>query len=659
MIVSGTMIQGAAAFVVRGEPQDGTKRVSHGTYIPELNSWVFPAYYPFGLRVLRDLRVVYGVLHQDAAAQAHERNLQTEAAKWEDPASSGLADLPPDFFSSDFPPYSYQRAGIARIRHWPRCWFQWDMGTGKTRTAIDGLRVLRHDGHFKRALVIGPPVVMDGWAREALRATRNQWKVVRWDGTDEAREAAKTADIVLATYTRCQLEAQFEVGDPLIGVDVIHAPERSRLLELDYDTIIVDESHVLGNPESKPTTAVFELASRAVRRIALTGTPGETPGKVYAQLKFLASWLLPYSWTKFQERYYVFNARGTRKVLVGYQNLQEINAVVDSVVTRMKKKDCGLDLPEQVIVDVTYDLGRNQRARYNELVATMRASITPDGQYLQPVEERMGSDLDPLFQVPHGAARVNKLLQLVSGFMFDKADTMVCDACPRMQYCVEEDIKPYTKKCVPFPKAIKPKVIRDVENPKLEVFEYLLSTILQEDPTNKVLCWGCFGPELDDMERVAKSMGVKTVRLDGSTSGKTGLIETAIREDPECRVLIGIISAAVGINLQQANYTIVYSLPWKPLQYDQALERNNRPGQLRKMTVYRLLSSRKSGVVADRFVEASFRFKRSVGLTMSDAIACTSCDRIDKCYDEQIVPFGKGCKYAASVTKPIAKVEEV
>lgn len=658
MIVTGTTIQGAAAFIVRGEPQDNTKRVSYGTYISALNAWVFPAYYPFGLRVLRDLRVVYGVLILNADAQVHEQALQREGAAWTDPGVSSLPGLPPDFFPENFQPYSYQREGIARIRHWPRCWFQWDMGTGKTRTVVDGLRVLRHDGNFRRALIVGPPVVMAGWRREVLRSSRNTWKVVFWDGSDEAVEEAKTADVVLATYTRCQLEAQFEVSDPLVGTDVIHAPERSRLLLLDYDTIVVDESHVLGNPESKPTTAVFELASRAIRRIALTGTPGETPGKVYAQLKFLASWLMPYTWSKFQEHFYVFAKRGPRKVLVGYQNLNEINAVVDSVVTRMKKDDC-LDLPEQVIVDVTFDLGRDQRARYNELVATMRASITPDGQYLQPAEERIAGETDPLFKVPHGAARVNKLLQLVSGFMYDKADTGVCDECPRMQHCVDKDIQPYTKQCIPFPKAIKPKAIRDVENPKLDTFEELLTTILQEDPTNKVLCWGCFGPELDDMERVAKAQGVKVVRLDGKTSGKIGAIEAAIQEDPECRVLVGVISAAVGINLQQANYTIVYSLPWKPLQYDQALERNNRPGQKRKMTVYRLLSSMKSGVVVDRFVEASFRFKRSVGTTMSDVIACASCDQLDVCYEKQTVPFGQGCKYAASVTKPIAKVEEV
>lgn len=674
MEVFGAQLGDTPVFEVPAPEVSDLKRVSYGVYDAEDGVWRFPAYFPFALTVYADLRRVaqYAVWRPEAldhlrAADEAAAVWGVAVAAWEAPEGDPLPDVPASFFPQDFAPYRHQRLGIARVRRWLRTWLLWEMGTGKTRTTLDGLRLLAAEGRFRKALVLGPPVVLPGWQRETRRVSGGRWRAVIWDGSPDAAAAARDAEVVLVTYTRAYLESLFAFTHPQFGETEIFAPERSPLLDLGYDTIVGDESHSLGNLDSKQTQATLLLSRRASRRILLTGTPGDTPDKIYAQMTFLAPWLMPLPIHKFRERYHTYGRTpGGTKILVGYQNLAELNAQVDAVAHRMKKSEC-LDLPPMTVVDVPFALGLRQQARYNEMVSEMRASTAPAFGYLtrrdyDEEENRvrlvtLGQDAptEVLFQLPHGAARLNKLLQLVSGFMYEGVDLSVCDACPRMETCVVEDIKPYTRGCSVYPTRPKRKTIRDVENPKRDVFTDLLAQILAEDPTNKVLCWGCYDPELDDMEAAARKLGVGSVRLDGSTTGRISAIEDAIREDPSCRVLVGAISAAVGINLQRANYTIVYSMPWKPLQYLQALERNNRPGQTRKMTVYRLLTPEGSGVV-DRMVEASFRFKERVGYTMVEMIACAGCPRAAGCSLDGTVPFSQNCAYASTVARPIAKV---
>lgn len=631
-------------------------------------TWVFPGYYPFGRWVLTDLAsIAHGARWSDDASAlrsdilSHDAAWEAEEVLWRRKVPV-LTDVEDDFFAPNFTPYAHQRYGISRIRHWSRTFLLWDMGTGKTRTTLDGMRLLHAEGAFRKALVLGPPVVLPGWRRETGRVSRGGWRATFYDGTDESWEEAQTSQVVCVSYARARIMGNMTVPHPQLGDIPIFAPERSRLLELGYDMIVADESHNLGNWKSEQTQSAIALSAVAARRVALSGTPGDTPEKLYGQLYFLSPSLVPASYEKFVDKYVVRSPHNP-VIITGYRNLNEMNAVVDSVASRMKKKDC-MDLPPMVVIDLPFHLGVRQQARYNELVAEMKASVEPVFDFLHAagredepgVEE--GAEVkapDTLFVLPHGAARVNKLLQLISGFMIEGVDRSICDACPKMEGCVADKIKPYTRKCVVIQNKPPRKVIRDVENPKRELFKSLLTDILAEDPTNKVLCWGNFDEELNDMEAVCRELGVGHVRLDGETTKNIEEIERRIQEDLDCRVQVGMTSAGVGINEPAANYAIFYSLPWAPLVYQQAIERNNRPGQKRKMTVYRLLTAEGAGAL-DRLVAGILRFKDRVAFTMTEKITCAACDRMESCALDGTTPFRENCKYAAAVARPLAKV---
>lgn len=662
MQILGTTTNGRTpTFEVDADAQSGVGRAWGA--VRDGAIWKMPAYYPFGYWALRDLAPFKDDLVWDGAARAHLASLKESHASWresearwrakEDP----LAGVPDSFFPKGFEPFKHQRYGIARIRDWERTWLLWGMGTGKTRTTLDGLRLLREMGKFTRALVIGPPVVLPGWVFETRRATRGEWRAEIWDGTEESLERCSTADVVCVSYTRVRLAATTMIDHPMRGKMPLFTPDVSRLMELDYDTIVADESHNLGNWDSDQTRAAIHLSARAQRRYCLTGTGGDTPTKVYPQLYFLSPGLVPMSHKEFCDRHLLYSPLN-KHLVMGYQHLDEVNARVDSVALRMKKKDC-LDLPPHLEHVVHFPLGTRQRARYNEAVEIMQVSDTPMLEYaaaMQGTPTARETAAGLLFDLPHSAARVQKLLQLVSGFLINGLDDQICDACPNMEHCVEEGIRPYTKRCLLVQRKPPREVVRDVENPKLELFENLLEKILTDDPTNKVLCWGIFTEELADMESVCRKLGVKNVRLDGKTTKNVAQIQQTFQEDPECRVLVGMTSAGIGINLPAANYAISYSTHASSIKEEQKDERMARPGQLRAMTSYRLLTSPDTPAV-DRRMASLLKFKHKVSLTLLDKVACSTCERQEACSLDGTVPFRDKCKYAAAVAKPTAEVK--
>lgn len=681
MLITGARLREVLpVFRVVAPEKSPLGRVWGGVY--NEGSWLFPAYTPFVKWVQADLQKIvpgaqWDALARDflADARAAEAALDAASAAWQaqDDAALPVGD---DFFPPRFTPYKYQRLGVSRVVNSWRAYFDWDMGTGKTRTMIDGLRVLREQNQFKRALVLGPPVVLESWAREVVRCSRGAWKPVLWDGSLQAEKAAQSADIVLASYARIRIErdaaavAKKELAItadqrarynlPLLDDETLALYTRDAahpLYSLDYDTIVADESHYLGAWESGQTQAAIELSAKAFRRYCLSGTPGDDPRKLYGQLYFLSPALVGMPYHKFEEHHLVRSPRN-KHVVVGYRFLNELNERFRSCSLSMKKSDALVDLPPVTTMDLYYDMGFAQRARYNELVMEMAMSVTPETLYAKPGD--VPEDFEPVraaVRLPNGAVRVNKMLQVLSGFVIQGADYGICDACQHMQRCVDAKIRPYTKKCEVVQDAPERRVLRDIENPKLELYKEQLALILETDPTNKVIVWASYTEELDDLVAATKALGVGCVRVDGQTLARQSRIDQ-FQEDPACRVYIGQVSTGIGITLTAANYTIFYTLPWDPLQYRQAMDRNNRPGQTRPMTVYRLLSSDRSWAL-DRYVAQVLVFKENISLTLTELVACAGCARQPDCARDEILPFRAQCKYAANVERPVADVEVI
>ena len=662
---------------------------------PRQRDWIFPGYYPFGLTAFDDLqRLCPGIQVDGSAARLVAKAREARAiearavAAWE---AGRFTELPlPSGYKFFRDPFRHQTYGIALgYARW-RKFYLWDMGVGKTGTVLELFRLLKALGEFGKALILCPPVVLSTWEREARKVSDDELRVTVWDGDwiadrelrargwtaprkgvkgtsrvpfvrEVLAERAAVSDLVVVSYPMARIEA----------TSALKEKRPNPLVALGCDIVVGDESHSLGAYESQTTRAALELSAGAGRRILLSGTAADHPKKLYPQLRFLAPGLLPMDYQQYQTRYMLLHPH-IRHLVLGYTNLDELNAKVDLVASRMKKRDC-LDLPPRTTTDVPFRLGPRQAKRYNELVENAKATadlfmkkapkvslrvLTPED------EEALDSGTFAVAPVhkedkvhvamAEGGVRVSKLRQILSGFLLPSLDLSICDGCAHLTSCVARGTKPYTPGCkVPELPPMDP--VRDFENPRLDVCRQLLSNILDADETNKVIVWANFRMELNDLEGVCKDLGVGYVRVDGSTSSRVRHFEDRFESDPACRVWVAQSSTGVGITLNAANYTIDYAPTWDRVHDKQKRDRNYRAGQTRPVTEYRLYAD---GTL-DEFIMATLGFKDDVAFTMLEKIRCAGCDHQSRCAREENRPFQEGCVYQAEVTKPKTTVSVV
>lgn len=622
VIIRGKIANGTPIFEINSK-EYFVKNIWGGVEIDGM--YKFPAYYPLGFPVFVDIRKLSPKSTFDDEALSHlkELNVAKKAIDnyletWEELEINNM-------FSNNFLPYDHQKKGILHGLYSWRHFYIWEMGSGKTRTFVDAFRLMKKFNKANRCLITCPPVVIPTWIREINKCSGGELSVFEWQGLDSDIIRAEEHDIILMTYQRARLEID---------------RNKDFFNDVAIDVIACDESHYIGNWDSAQTKAVLYLANKAKRRYLLSGTAADNPQKLYPQLRLMSSALMPWDYAHFKKQYLIF-AKDSRYLVMGYKGLQGLNQKVDVVASRVKKSEC-LDLPPMTITDINFHLGTLQKQKYNELVEDMISN----------------SDNAGSLTIQNGAIRVMKLRQILSGFIKFSETTDICNDCHFMTYCIERRFKPYTKDCAIETTKPSGLTVREIENPKLDVFEQLVNQILDSDDSNKILCWASFEEELDDMERMCNKNKIPYLRLDGSTVKNIGYIEDTFQKDPKYRILLGQIKTGIGITLTAANYTIYYSLTFDVNEYRQSLDRNNRPGQTRNMTVYRLLAAEEYGTI-DRHMAYILSFKEQLSLTLVEKIMCLKCKNRTACESAKILPFRKGCYYRSEISKPITKLTVV
>ncbi len=127
-----------------------------------------------------------------------------------------------------------------------------DMGLGKTVQSLTFL-LHRHKEDAGVHLVIAPRSVVDNWVDECRKFVPDM-PVHTHLGLDRVKTPEKLpkTGILLTSYNILQRDIK------LLG-------------SMEYSTVLLDEAHVIRNPEAKTTRAALKIASR--RRMCLSGTP--------------------------------------------------------------------------------------------------------------------------------------------------------------------------------------------------------------------------------------------------------------------------------------------------------------------------------------------------------------------------------------------------
>jgi SNF2 family DNA or RNA helicase len=137
------------------------------------------------------------------------------------------------------------------------------------------------------------------------------------------------------------------------------------------------------------------------------------------------------------------------------------------------------------------------------------------------------------------------------------------------------------------PKLVMPE--SDIESSKLHLFEKVVDELLEN--RHKALVFSQFVGHLQIIRYLLDKKKIEYRYLDGSTPMKQREREVdAFQSGQGDLFLISLKAGGLGLNLTAADYVIHMDPWWNPAVEDQASDRAHRIGQVRPVTIYRLIT---------------------------------------------------------------------
>ena len=271
-------------------------------------------------------------------------------------------------------PYQHQRDALTKC--WDKKAFAIfaEMGTGKTKIALDNACILYNRGKIDRLLVVAPKGAYMNWVKLEIPIhvpNYIQTKVLAWSTSTSAKYKAQLKDIIsLDDYNLKIMVMNVEAFSSKKGLDF------AKLFLIGKSMVIVDESTTIKNPQAKRTKSLLLLSKEAKYRRIMTGSPvTQSPMDLWSQMDFLDPEILGQSsFYAFRTRYAVMvtsnAAGGTHRYqkIVKFKNLDDLGKLVSPHSYRILKKDC-LDLPEKIYTKREIRLSDEQRKAYDEMKA--------------------------------------------------------------------------------------------------------------------------------------------------------------------------------------------------------------------------------------------------------------------------------------------------
>ena len=270
-------------------------------------------------------------------------------------------------------PYQHQLTAYDESWKKPAYALFMEMGTGKTKVAIDTMGSLFVEGKIEVALIIAPKGVYSNWVNKEIPqhlSDEVETDILLWQPNQTQKFKKRLTEVARGT------------GKKVLRILVMNTEALStkkgtlvskRFLEINKDNfVVVDESTSIKNRSAQRTKNIIKLGKVAKYKRILTGSPiTKNPMDLYSQCEFLGPDILGFeSYYGFQGRYAVvqqrqFGARSFQQI-TGYRNLEELNKKLETFSNRVLKEDC-LDLPKKVYMTRNVELTNEQDKAYKQM----------------------------------------------------------------------------------------------------------------------------------------------------------------------------------------------------------------------------------------------------------------------------------------------------
>ena len=247
-----------------------------------------------------------------------------------------------------------------------------EMGTGKSKVAIDTIGMLYQARKISAALIVAPKGVYDNWVQGEIPAhlpDEIKRMVVRWMPSNTKKFQQEMKDLVYGPFDGIKIF--------VMNIEALSTPRGTKaayafLCRNPSNIMIVDESTTIKNRKATRTKNVMMLAKDAKYRRILTGSPvTKSPMDLFSQCAFLSPSALNFkSYYSFQNRYAVVQKRtmGPRafQEIVAYRRLDELNEKLNRFSNRILKEEC-LDLPAKMYIRRDVPLTAEQDKAYVQM----------------------------------------------------------------------------------------------------------------------------------------------------------------------------------------------------------------------------------------------------------------------------------------------------
>ena len=247
-----------------------------------------------------------------------------------------------------------------------------EMGTGKTKIAIDSLAALYEAKSINTVLIVAPKGVYANWVDKEIPQhlpDRINYKIVQWQPniTKKFREAL--TELADPKHTDLHILAMnVESFSTIKG-----ASSAFKFLKMNpRNLFIMDESTAIKNRKAMRTKNALKAAGLAKYKRILTGSPiTKNPMDLFSQCSFLDPKLLNFkSFFAYQARYAIVRRRAmgvhSFQEITGYQRLDELHDKLEKFSARVLKEDC-LDLPDKIYTSRRVPLTKEQLTAYVQM----------------------------------------------------------------------------------------------------------------------------------------------------------------------------------------------------------------------------------------------------------------------------------------------------
>ena len=429
-------------------------------------------------------------------------------------------------------PYEHQRQALIKgAKHKNFAYFM-EMGTGKTKVAIDNAAYLYKQKQIQLVIVIAPNSVYQNWIKEIeTHCPVEDYNIFVHKVDKKFQYLADKLNFYLINVEAFSHQSGIQTLTPI-------------LLNLGrYTMMILDESTTIKNREAKRTKAICKLGTMAGYKRILTGSPiTKSPLDLYTQCSFLSPSLLGFkSFLSFRNRYCMMEpipVSNDRVIMIPkyFINLHELEDKLKSFSYRVRKEDC-LDLPEKIYQQRFVEFTIEQKRVYKQMQEQAFAII-------QDQEVSFANKLTEML----------KLHQVCNGFLKTNEGAIVeLEDCPKLKELI--------------------KVI--------------------EEGDGKFIIWANYIHNIESICKLLKKLyGDKSVvSIYGAVSVEDRTIAVnKFQSDPDVKFFVGNpTTGGYGLTLTAASYVVYFSNSYNLEVRQQSEDRAHRIGQKKNVTYVDIL----------------------------------------------------------------------